>query len=403
VVPPPAPALALVRAVRAHGDRPAAPGPGAPSWRAVADDARHLGLGLRDAGLAPGRRAVVEGTGLAPHQVLERELAVLSTGAVLALDPGDEVSPVAVVGADELRVEGAAGPVTCDVDRLRRRGRAVDAEAPDRYEALLAALDPADPSVALPGRQATGAEVTWALRAVDRWLAPAFDGEGPGPVLVVDDGPGRGAAAVLGRWWPARAGAPLVDPGTDPAEAARRAGATVVVAGPGHWRAVAAGLRDAGARSRATAALLRRGRVVAAGEPAGPVERAGLAATRRWVGAGLRDVAGVAGLRAGVAWDGLDPVDARDLAAALVPVVPTWCVAGALAPVASAPVARPEPASGWGRPLPGRDVVADGSRTTIRGGDLPGGRLTLVARTAVDGRGRVRLPRPPRGPGGGAA
>lgn len=361
-----APTLAalMVGGLRAHGDRPS--GPDGRRWSAVADEARGLSIGLVATGVGPGTRVRVEAV-TDPVARVAREVAVLASGAVLVVDP-DAPADVTVDVTATATAEGPGGP--------------------DAPEARLAAIAPEAPALETRAATVSHGEAAWALRSVAAWLAGALP-TGParagaaGPVATVAD-------ALVGRWWPASTGAALV-PGAD-----RRAHRPDLLVGPpATWAEVADEVRRAAGRTRAGRALLGRGRVLAAGEVEGPsarVERAARAVAERRRGADVRAAVGLDALRAGVCTGPLAPVDGRDLAALGLPVVVAWADPTVPAPVAATPVARPAPASGWGRPLPGRSIEV-GPPVVVRGGDVgPSGR-PVVGGTEVDARGRVRLPR----------
>lgn len=386
-------AATLVRAVRAHGSQPAAVGAGPPSWGTVADGARHLALGLHEAGLT-GRRVAVDATG-APHAVVELELAALAAGAVLVAPGAGELD--ARLTRTSLTLLGPA-PTASALDEVLEAGRAADHDRPAAAEELLAGLAPEAPALADGDHTISQAEALWALRAVDRWLGPVLAADAAEPVVVVGGGPAGSALslALLGRWWPASIGAALV--GTDRPVAATVGShrPTVAILGPDDWTEMADGMRRTADRSLGGPALLRRGRVVVAGESTARRDRVGLAVARRWAGPRVRGGAGLDQLVVGVSLGPLAPGTARDLAAASVPVTPTWLEPGVLAPVAAGPVARPQPATRWGRPLPGRSVEVGPGRTSVHGGDVGDGR-DVPTRVRLDARGRVRLPSAERG------
>ncbi|HXH59038.1 hypothetical protein [Iamia sp.] len=389
-------AAALVRALRAHGSRPAAVGAGAPSWATVADGARHLALGLHEAGLS-GRRVAVDPTG-APHEVVGREVAVLAAGAVLTAPGTGELdarlthTTMTVLGPD---------PTTSSRSEIERAGRRADRDRPAEAEELLATIEPSGPALAGVDHTVSQAEALWALRAVDRWLGPSLNAMAAELVVVVGGGPAGSelSLALLGRWWPASSGAALV--GVDGSATATVAShrPTVAILGPDDWAELAGGVRRTADRSLGGPALLRRGRVVVAGESTTRRDRTGLVVARRWAGPRVRGGAGLDQLVAGVSLGPLAPGAARDLTVASVPVTPTWLEPGVLAPVAAGPVTRPQPATCWGRPLPGRSVEVAPGRTTVHGGDVGGGR-DVSTRVRVDPRGRVRLPGVARAPWG---
>jgi len=167
--------------------------------------------------------------------------------------------------------------------------------------------------------------------------------------------------------------------------------ADLVVADPRSWAALAAGGRDRAVRSRRGRALLRHGRVAAAGEPRTPGERAAARVLDRRTGPAVRDAAGLGRMGLGISLGPLEVADGRDLAALGVPVVPTWVDARVPAPVAAGGVVHPTPAGRWGRPLPGRSISCGGPTTTVAGGDVAGGAVDLPVRTDADDRHRVAL------------
>lgn len=406
-------ASALVSALRRQGQRPATSGAVASTtttttttWMEVADGVRLLALGLVSAGVGGGHRVQVDGGAARPHDLIGRELAVLSVGAVLC-GPGADCAD-AGFGPNGL---SGVGPETIGLDDLRDRGAAADRDRPARYEEMLSALGRAAPAIATRDAVVTQGQARWALRSVDRWIGaalPSADGvvggvvvDGPGPVLAAHRSVDTGGitAALVGRWWPATVGAALAGIDADSGgpggvvDAARDLRPSLAVLDPTAWAELAAAARTSASWSLAGPTLLRRGRVIAAGESSSLVDRIGLTAARRWIGLRVNTAAGLDRLDLGVCLGPLDPGAARDLAAAAVPLVVAWTAPGATAPVAATPVLRPEPAAAWGRPLPGRAVEVVGPITTILGGDLPDGRLCLDGAVAVDDRSRVRFPR----------
>lgn len=387
---PPTLAGALVRSLRAHGARPAGAAPGSSTWSEVVDRSRLLGLGLADAGWS-GRAIAVEASGR-PARDLGGELAVLCAGSVLAL-PGAEAN--AVVVGEALR--SGDGTTTRLVD-LVAAGARLDRRDPAAAERHLAAIDPDAPAVADRRRTLTHGEALWGVRAVDRWLTPAVGADAPGLVLAVpgDDAPAL-TAALVGRWWPATVGAGLA-PAPDPGDEPSTAGRTLVVLSATGWAEVARRLRHQAGRRRRGRSLLRRGRLVVAGEADGPQDRARLALARRRAGEAIRERTGLGDLRLGLCLAPLDPGTARDLEALDVPVAVVWCEQGVAGAVAAGPVARTATTEGWGRALPGRRIEAEGHSTVVFGGDVADEGLRLDVATRIDDRGRVALPRPARRP-----
>lgn len=357
-------AALMVGGLRANGDRPAT-GDGR-RWSQVADEARALAVGLAHDGVGPGTRARVPASG-DPATRLAGEVAVLAVGAVLVVDP-DAPADLVVDGT-------AAGPVE-------------DPDGPAGHEARLAAIDPDAPALVTRAATVTHAQAGWAVRSVASWLAAPLP---TGPARAATVGPAEALVdAVVGRWWPASVGATLV------AEGDRRARRPdLVVGGPAAWAAIADEVRAAAGRTRAGRALLRRGRVLAAGEVDTPVERVARAVAERRRGHDVRAAVGLDALAVGVCTGPLAPVDARDLAALGLPVVAAWTDPTVPAPVAATPVARSAPVSPWGRPLPGRSVEA-GPPVVVHGGDLAPAGQPVIGPTTVDPRGRVLLPRPAR-------
>lgn len=379
---PPTFAAALVSGLRAHGDSPAEPD--GRRWSALADDARTLALGLAEAGIGPGTLVRV-GADHAPAPRVAAETAVLAVGAALATD--DAVAADVELDRDEVRGAGPdrsrADVCAAGTDRDRRR--------PDAHEERLAAVAPDDVALRGDGLVVTQAQAVWALRSVASWVGPAVP-DGPRTVLAptVATTP---AASLVGRWWPATVGATLAAPSSDVAAAARRLHPDIVVGDAALWAALADAVRAAAARSRVGTALLRRGRVLAAGETSGRVERLGRGLAGRRAATQVRGAAGLDGLALGICLGPLELGTGRDLAAAGVPVVATWVEAGVLAPVASGPRVRPTPAEPWARPLPGRSIAV-GPPPVVHGGDLGAEGVVAASGVEVDGRGRVRLPRP---------
>ena len=380
-------AAALVSGLRTHGHRPS--GPDGRRWSALADEARTLALGLVEAGVRPGTTIRVRpAAGAAPAALLATEVAVLAAGAALAVDDA--------VGADrELDGDALRGP---GADRLlaevRAAGADLDRHRPAAHEERLAAVEPADVALLGDGLVATHAQALWALRSVAAWIGPAVP-EGPRAVLAPPPSAGPVAAALVGRWWPATAGAALVAVDVGLVGAARAQRPDIVVGDAAAWAALADAVRAGADRTRSGTALLRRGRAVVAGEVVSRAGRAGRGLAERRAGDRIRAAAGLDALALGVCLGPLDVATGRDLAAAGVPVVATWVDPAVPAPVASGPRARPAPSEPWGRPLPGRTVEV-GPPAVVHGGDVaPGG--VPVAAAKVDDRGRLRLPGSRRG------
>ncbi|HEU5152714.1 MAG TPA: hypothetical protein VFU19_19645 [Iamia sp.] len=373
-------AAALVSGLRAHGHRPS--GPEGRPWSAVADEARTLALGLVEAGVVPGTAIAVRPGGATPAGVLATEVAVLAAGAALALDGA--VADVTIDG-DTVRGLGDDRPVAT----LRAAGADLGRRRPAAHEERLAAVEPGDVALVGDGTATTHAQAVWALRSVAAWVGPVVP-DGPRAVLAPPAAGATVAGALVGRWWPAAAGAALVV-GADPVEAARAARPDVVVGDAATWDALVDAVRAEAGRSRSGTGLLRRGRAVVAGEAATRVGRAGRGLAARRAGDRLRAAAGLDALAVGICLGPLAVATGRDLAAAGLPVVATWIDPLVPAPVAAGPVARPTPSEPWGRPLPGRTVEV-GPPAVVHGGDVaPGGVPT--GPVVVDERGRVRLPR----------
>lgn len=379
-------AAALVRGLRANGSRPTGTGTDAETWSARGDRARYLALALADAGWSR-RRVAVTASG-DPALDVERELGLLSAGAVLVV-AGAEAEAVLADGA----LRPTSGPDVA-LDELVAEGAHRDAREPAAAEALLATLMGDDPAVVDPCRTVTHGEARWALRAVDRWLAPVIGPGGPG---VVHSAPGAATpalpAAVVGRWWPASVGARLGPTPTDAAGVGGAPSPDLALLSPAAWAALAQRVRDEAGRSWGGPTLLHRGRLVISGESSSAGDRLALGAARWWAGPRVRYGAGLDGVRLGLALAPVDPGTTRDLAAVGIPFTPTWCADGVPAPIAAGPLVRAAPAGPWGRPLPGRRVELATGQTVIGGGDLPVEGLVVDGGTRVDPRGRVALPR----------
>lgn len=407
-------AAALVSGLRAHGHRPS--GPDGRRWSTVADEARTLALGLAAVGAGSGRTIrVALGPTAAPATLLAAEVAVLAAGAALAVD--DDAGADLRLGADGLAADGPGGDgLESGGDRsladLRAAGLAAARDEPALHEERLAALDPASIALRSAGHAVTHAQAVWALRCVAAWVGPAVP-DGPRAVLAPPPGVATAPvpAALVGRWWPAAAGAQLAwvtagDPGdgttsgttdrttsgADPVGWAREVRPDVVVGDGATWTALADAVRAGAGRTRAGEALLRRGRALVAGEATGRAERAGRNLAERRAGVRVRSAAGLDALAVGVCLGPLDLATGRDLAAAGLPVVATWIDPAVPAPVASGPRSRPTPGEPWGRPLPGRSLVV-GPPLVVHGGDVAPEGVSVAATTEVDTRDRVRLPR----------
>ncbi|MGI8938704.1 MAG: hypothetical protein ACR2JF_10940 [Iamia sp.] len=385
---PPTLAAALVQALRSQGRRPSTTGSDAPTWSEVADRSRRLSIGLAEAGWA-GQPMAVEPSGR-PSVDIERELAVLTAGAILAL-PGSD--PAARIADEGLHPRDQPSLTLAEVVAA---GEDCDARDPAGAERRLAALDPSAPACVEGRRTLTHGEVHWGLRAVHRWLTPAFpDG---GPAAVVAGGRTGGSAlsaALVGRWWPATLGARLAPEPSSVIEVGDVAADLVLLDGPA-WAALAGRARERAAHSLGGGALLRRGRLVVSGESRSGIDRAALHGLRWWAGDRVRHGAGLGGLRLGLALEPVDVATRRDLAAVGVALASTWTVEGAAAPLAAGPVAPADPTASWGRPLPGRRIELVGAGAVAFGGDLPEEGLAAPGPGRVDGRGRVALPGRPR-------
>lgn len=347
-------------------------------WSDVASRSRDLAIGLIDRGGVAGEVVTVDRDRLRPIEVVAAEVAVwVAGGSVRLSGTGAGV----VLG----RRAGGPGP-DLDVDALVLAGRRADV-APAAHEERLAALDPDAVAVLADGAELTHAQLAWGLRSAQQWLREILP-EPPAVAAVAADRVDA-AGVLLTRWWPAVEGARTVPvrPGTLPAVVVEVA-ADVVVVDPTEWHAVAGRLREVAPDVRFGAATLRAGRTVAAGEPAPVPITAGANVGRIVVGRRIRDAAGMASVTAGVCLGSPSTVDARDLDAAGLTVLPTWLEPALAAPVAAG-VTGSGRTEGWGRPLPGR-IVEVGPPTTVTGGDLDA--PIEVAPTRAHGHG-VLLPR----------
>ncbi|HEX7133152.1 MAG TPA: hypothetical protein VF228_11280, partial [Iamia sp.] len=386
---PPTFAAALVSGLRTHGHRPS--GPDGRRWSATADDARTLALGLVEAGVRPGTAVRLRlAPGASPAAVLAAEVAVLAAGAALAVDDG--VGAELEIDDATLRGLGADRPLA----DVRAAGAELDRHRPAAHEERLAAIEPGDVALLGDGLIVTHAQAVWALRSVAAWLGPAVP-DGPRAVLAPPPAAGPVAAALVGRWWPATAGALLVwtGPGdADREDAIRSLRPDIVIGDGAAWTVLVDAVRAEAARTRAGTALLRRGRALVAGEVATRTERVGRRVAERRVGDRVRSAVGLDALALGVCLGPLDVATGRDLAVAGLPVVATWIDPMVPAPVASGTRTRPTPAEPWGRPLPGRTVEV-GPPVVVHGGDVAAAGVPSPAVTEIDGRGRLRLPRTP--------
>lgn len=376
-------AAVLIRSLRAHGHRPAGTD-AAPTWSQLVDTSRRLSLGLIDAGWSGHRIGVSPSND--PLLDLARELAVLGAGAVLAM--WEEGAEARLVGG---ALHPAGGPLV-DAGDLLARGDRLDGRAPAEAEAQVARLLPDAPACVDRRRVVTQAEVAWALRSVERWLAPAVGPSGPG-VVVSAPGPAAPAlpSALVGRWWPATAGARLA-PNPDSAVAVRGVHPDVALLSSATWAELAEMVRERAAGSLGGATLLDRGRLVVSGESSSWRERGALALARRWSGERIREGGGLGVLRLGLCFEPVDRSAAQDLASVGVALAPAWVTDGVPAPLAAAPVVRTAPLDGWGRPLPGRRMVSAGAHTTVHGGDVGPEGCVVDGALRVDRRSRVALP-----------
>lgn len=380
--------------MRAHGSRPAGPGPDAPRWSAVADDARTLALGLRAVGVAD-RSLTVDVAGPV-HEVVGRELAVMAAGAVLVLS-----GPAADGHLSHRSLVMGGGGEEHTLGALQARGVEDSAGGrPAAHEEELGAISPSAVALVDGERQISHGQARWALHAVDRWLAPVVGRTG---IVVAasqppaEAGATAAAGAMVGRWWPASTGAALAGGDVDPVALLRGTSPTLAVLAPAAWAQVAGAVRSSAGRASGGSLLLRHGRVAVSHGPLSRVERAALAAARRRAGPRVRTGAGVDELTVGVSLGRVDPQTARDLAAAGAPIASVWMVAGAAAPVASESVARSDGADVWMRPLPGRTVRSELGRTWVEGGDLPAEGLELAGMARIGPGDRVQPPRHPVG------
>lgn len=369
----------LVRGMRSAAARPA--DARRTRWTDAADRARDLAVGLIDDDQVAGRTVTIDLDALHPVEAVICEVAVWAAGGAVRLSG---VGRGQVLG----RRSGRSDRVDCDldVDALVAAGRVTDA-SPDDHEERLAALDPDAIAVVGDGVALTHGQLAWALRSVQQWLREVVP-DGPS-VVAVSAGRTDVAGVMLTRWWPAVEGARTVPvrPGTLPA-VVDEVDPDVVLAGPDEWHAVAARLREVVPSVRFGTAMLRAGRIAAAGEPA-PLPVAGWAeASRRWVGPRVRTVANMGSMRAGVCLGVPRAVDSRDLDAVGLAVVPTWLERPLAAPVAAG-VTGSGGVGGWGRPLPGRTVDV-GPPATVAGGDVAA--PVRVSPTRAAGH-RVKLPR----------
>jgi hypothetical protein len=383
-------------------------------WRTIGARARHLALGLSATGIGAGCRVHVDLPPSTDAAVVD--LAVASTGAILGLDrsparSADDPSS----GADDrlLRIaaDGLTGPSgTASIESIAARGAAIDEAQPDRFERLVASIDPtavlidergpgdprprrrADRSGTAAGRgeaaplrreRSDGSEhvlkidhrgAADVLSSLTRAVAgPPHDGV----TRVLVDGTWASAAErLLGLWWPLISGASTcIGSGRTFPQRLVAGQADVVVASGDAWAAVAAELRDARtirAGSRLERLTLGNGRALVAGEPVG---RLGTMARRVAAAAVMPKVLadlGLASCTRALAVGPLDESVRRDLLAAGVPLSSAWLPAGAAMPVTMTEPGSPDRSAG--RPLPGwrlalddRDVVTvEGPGTSAR-------------------------------------
>jgi hypothetical protein len=350
-------------------------------WRTVGTRARHLALGLSAVGIGPGCRVDVV---LPPSvEAAVVDLAVTSTGATLGLGPS---GAEATASGPFLRITGkglTGRSGTASVEELAARGARSDEVEPDRFERLVAAIDPAavliderghgDNRLRLDHRGA--ADV---LGSLTRALAgPPRDGV----VRVLVDGPWSTAAdRLLGLWWPLISGASTC------VGSARRfpqrlvaARATVVVASGASWAGVAPGLRAAPrirAGSRLERLTLGTGRAAVAGEPVGRLASMTRRVATAAVMPGMLADLGLASCTRALAVGPLDEAVRRDLLAAGVPLASVWIPAGAVMPVTMTGPGSTDRSSG--RPLPGwRVTIEDGG---VVAADGPGSSALLTGR-----------------------
>jgi long-subunit acyl-CoA synthetase (AMP-forming) len=344
-------------------------------WRTVGARARHLALGLSATGIGPGCRVDVA---LPPSvDAAVADLAVTSTGATLGLGRAEDDGRLLRITADGLT--GPAG--TASVEALSARGAESDEAEPNRFERLVASIDPSavlvdergpgDTRLRLDHRGASDV-----IASLGRALVgPPQDGV----VRVLVDGPWSTAAdRLLGLWWPLISGASTCV-GSAPTFPRRlvAARATVVVASGAAWGEVAAELRAAPrlrAGSRLERLTLGTGRAAVAGEPVGRLASAARRVAAAAVVPGVLADLGLGSCTRALAVGPLDESARRDLLAAGVPLSSVWLPEGAAMPVTMTEPGSPDRSAG--RPLPGWRVAVDDGGAVVADGPARSARPT---------------------------
>ncbi len=364
-------AATLVAAAHRHAGRPAVAGT---TWGDLARRARWATLGLVAAGMGGGSEVVVAID--AGGDRIVAEMALAAAGAVLVAD-GHGIDAAALAVAEAT-------------------GAALDADAPDRFEHDLQALDPGAVLLRAGRREVTSGQALWNLRSSARWLLPVQAGlaDDEAPVVVSDGRWAEPGAAALGWWWPCLVGARVLVPTCGFPAALAEGRPHLVVGGPDAWAEVAGEVRThaAAARPWVGGRHLAAGRALAAGEALGPAERVLVPLIGRTSGRRLRVALGLERCRLAVCLGRPGEASRRDLAAAGVAVLAAWAPPGTAAPVVAGDITERPPRS-WGRPLPGYTVkVFDGEVHVERGGggDPP---LATGIRGRLDEHGRLHLAR----------
>lgn len=328
------PALTLAGALAAATHR------GAPSWHTIGRRARHLALGLVEAGLPGGSVVRIDGRLGAERTAVE--LAVMAAG-------GATTSDVDVDAWRAIDVDTVAS-----LDELAAKGEAADRGRPDRFEELVASVTPDDIATIAAGHRLTHRNLLWAARSLVRWLG-ATDADR----LLVRSAPDDVATRLTGPYLAAALGADLRhDP--DPASARP----TLLFADAAFWDALAGRLSTA-----ASERTLRVARARAAGDPLTAVERVRARLATRSLRA-VHDRLGVGECRAFVC---LGPLPAagtrRELAAAGIDVVGTWGHPGVAGLAAAGDPPCPLPGVTIGIDDDGNVAVRSPSAAVDPGGD----------------------------------
>jgi hypothetical protein len=330
------------------------------TWGELGRCWRHGALGLEGRGVALGDLVGVVAEPGPDSMAIDH--AVLAAGAASVPVDRDELGKLSRLGVRRIVArQPTALPETAsdefeiiDWDVAVADGASVDGEQPDRFEKLVERIPPdaigtvdvSAPDVVVR----THAELLWAARSFGRLVALPGDDERDDQTValvsvrgfvgrtVAQDWPSMTGATV---WWPGPLGA---------VDTIREAQPTVIAAPAETWRVVA-GAATAAANGR----WLALGRLSAADEPLGRLDRGLHRVLRRLFRTGLQRRLGLDGCKSPMVVGEADRATMRELAAVGIDVRLTWSQAAAGGLVTAGSLGGREPAA-VGLPVPGATI-----------------------------------------------